>query len=425
MKDFAKKRLLGFQNLVQVDLFYMARGSFWTTISFVMSSIFSLALIWAFGNLLSKETYGLYRYILSISGAIGFLTFSGLNTAVTQAVARGSDSILPYAVKVQAKWNQVYLLASLVAAGYYWFQGNTTIAVGLAIIGALFPLTTAMNSYGSYLVGKKDFKTAAFYGMISNLLYSAAMIFTLFKTENILFIIAVYGISNFLLMLIFYRQTLKRIPTRVPTEKEKKELFHFGKHISVTHIFSTISQYVDKIVIFHFLGPVAMAVYGLAMAIPERIRGYTKNIGSLILPRLSEKDMREIIPAFYKRSFQCLFLGVAVSLLYIWGAPYIYRWFLPQYLDSILYSQVISLSFIFTIPGTYMGTVFNSQKLIKTIYLSSLTAHISKIVLLIIFGAFWGVWGVIIAMLGVYMLGLILNFFLWSREVKRFNSLRV
>ena len=179
MKKKIKQGLLLIQERFGVDMVYMARGSFWTTIGFIITSLASLAVIWAFGNLISKETYGTYRYVLSLAGALGFLTFSGINTAITQAVARGSDSVLPYGVKVQVKWNQVYLLAAAILASYYWFQGNTTIATGLIIIGVLFPVTTAMNSYGSYLVGKKDFKTATRYNTYAELICLLTIVATL------------------------------------------------------------------------------------------------------------------------------------------------------------------------------------------------------------------------------------------------------
>src|SRR3989344_4991593 len=422
MKKKIKQGLLLIQERFGVDMVYMARGSFWTTIGFIIPSLASLAVIWAFGNLISKETYGSYRYVLSLAGALGFLTFSGINTAITQAVARGSDSVLPYGVKVQVKWNQVYLLAAAILASYYWFQGNPTIATGLIIIGVLFPVTTAMNSYGSYLVGKKDFKTASLYGTYANLFFSLAMVATLLLTHSIVVLVAVYSVATFVPMLFFYLRTLSHVPKDKPTEDEKKELFDFGKHLSITHVFATISQYIDKIVIFHFLGPAPTAIYGLAMALPERIRGYTKNIGSLVLPRLSEKNMEEIIPSFYTRTFQCILLGIGVSALYIIAAPYVFKIFLPQYLDSVKYSQVISLSFIFNIPGTYMGSVFNSQKLIRTIYAGSLTGHISKIVSITMFGALWVIWGAIVALLISYAIGLHLGYYLWAQEVKRFKN---
>ena len=70
-----------------------------------------------------------------------------------------------------------------------------------------------------------------------------------------------------------------------------------------------------------------------------------------------------------------------------------------------------------------MGSVFRSQKMIKTIYLSSTASHISRIVLFLIFGVFWGILGIIFASLLMYFIGLLYNFVLWGIEIKKYSEL--
>ena len=73
--------------LAGLDLKYFASGGFWTTLGQGINAILAFALTIAFANMIPKETYGIYRYILSIAGILNIFTLKGMNTAVVQAVA--------------------------------------------------------------------------------------------------------------------------------------------------------------------------------------------------------------------------------------------------------------------------------------------------------------------------------------------------
>ncbi len=420
IKNKTKKFLLWSQKYTRLDMVYIASSGFWTTASFGINTLLSVGLTFVFANFIPKETYGLYKYIMSLSGALAFLTFSGMNTAVTQAVAHGQDGVLPYALKFQLKWNLLFMLASSLMGGYYFMHENHILGMSLLILGFTFPFISAFNTYGAFLIGKKDFKRSSLWGVLASAIYNITMIGAVIYLKDIVWLVLVYSLANLLPQIYFYFKTVRIYKPVSRDSKEEKSLLKYGAHLSFMNIFSNLSQYVDKIVVFHFLGTIQLAIYGLALAVPERIRGYTKTYGSIILPKLSDKTVGDIRKVFYKRSFQGVLVGALISLAYIVIAPFVFKIFLPKYLESIRYSQIISLSFIFAVPGSYMGSAFHSQKMLKTIYFSSLTAHTSRIILFILFGYLWGIWGVIYASLLVYMLGFFFNFLLWELEVRKY-----
>jgi len=359
---------------------------------------------------------------MSLAGLLSFLTLTGMNTAVTQAVAKGNDQAFPYSVKVQLRWNSLYVAGSLIVAGYYLFQGNFTIGYSLLILSAVVPLSSAFNTYGTYLSGKMDFKTASVYSVFNSIFYAGFLIAALFLSHNPVIIVAGYGIGTLAPAVYFYLRVMKRVPRTSMTGQEKKELFNYGGHLSIVNVLAIISQYIDKVILFHFLEAIQVAIYGLALAFPERIRGYTKTIIILTLPKLSEKTIYDIAPVFYKRIFQSAVVGAFISIIYIATIPIVFKLFLPKYLESIHYSQIISLSLIFTLPMTYMGSVFTSQKMIRTIYLSNTAFNVLKILLFIVFGYLWGVWGVVYASLITYLFGFLYSMVLWELEVKKYRK---
>jgi O-antigen/teichoic acid export membrane protein len=373
----------------------------------------------AFANFLSKEAFGTYRYAQSLFGALSFLTFTGINTAVTQMVAEGHATIVSYSIRLQIKYNIAFTLATFLLAIYFWINQNTTLAYSLIVAAVGFPIIATFNTYGAVLGGRKQFHTSALYGSLSTIFLGAVLIGTLATTSHVPLIMLAYCVGNALPTLYFYRKTLATLPPQISTSQERQSLLGYARHISLINIFSTLSQYADKIILFHYFGAIQLATYAIAQAIPERIRGFSKNINNIVLPRVTSRSISEIQKIFYTRVFQAFGIGLLISGLYIVMAPMIFHIFLPQYIESLRYSQVLSLSFALTMPGGYVASVFYGKKLLKTIYLSSVSAHVSRILLFWILGKHFGVWGLIGASLSVHSIGMLYNFYLWNTEIQR------
>jgi O-antigen/teichoic acid export membrane protein len=416
IKSKIKGWLLWLQRVLAVDMLYIAHGGFWTTFNFVASSLLSLAMVWAYGNLLSKETYGIYKYILSLSGLLTFFTFTGMNTAVTQSTARSDNSnILPFSVKFQLKWNLLFSTASFILGLYYGLRGNYLFMAAMFVLGISVPINQAYNTYGAFLSGKKEFKLLNIFGVLASAFQIAALVITYILTKNILIFIIVYALSDLIPNLLFYELTCRWFGSIEPVSNDdKKGLIKYGAHLSFMHVLSNIAQYGDKIVIFHYLGAVQLAVYSLAIAIPERIRGYLKSVSGIMLPKLSSKDPHEIKRVFYKRIFQGMLIGAVISIAYILAAPYVFKYLLPKYMDALNYSRVYSLYLILIIPAGYTSGVFNGKKMVSSLYYGSTIVSIARIGLYIILGKLYGIWGIILTILLVNVLGTFLNFLLWE-----------
>ena len=75
-------------------------------------------------NMIPKESYGYYRYILSIFSLIGIFSIGGMSTAVTQSVARSLDGILKKAIQMILKWSLLGSTALLIISAYYFNKDN-------------------------------------------------------------------------------------------------------------------------------------------------------------------------------------------------------------------------------------------------------------------------------------------------------------
>jgi O-antigen/teichoic acid export membrane protein len=423
VKNWFRKLLVRSQNYTGTDNIYIAKSGFWSSIPYLTSSMLSIAQVIVFANFLPKESYGTYKYILSAASAFGFLTLTGMNAAVTQMTSKGSDGILSYSVRLQLRFNALYTAAAVALSAYYWIHRNVPLSLGLLIIGVTFPINAALSTYGAYLSGKKDFRRAAQYGMFSNLFYSLLLITTTVLTKNVIAIVAAYALGSLLPVLFFYTRTERSLNASEPTSEEKRELATYGGHLSFLNILSTIGRYLDKIVLFHAAGAVQLAVYSLAQAVPDRVEGYFKSWNTILLPKLSERTTHSIRPVFYKRIGQSMIIGALVAAGYWLIAPAAFRLILPNYLDSVEYSRIIMLSFIFTMPAAYVSNVFRSQRVISVIYTSSIFGNLTLIALFLILGSLYGIKGLAWAQVIGHGIGTIFNCILWQWHLRRTSVL--
>ncbi len=394
-----------------LDLKYFASGGFWTTFGQGMNGLISFLLVIAFANLLPKETYGFYRYILSLAGIFNIFTMTGMNAAVGQAVATGNEGALRTSVKYQLKWNIMMAIAMWGLGGYYLLNSNQTLAISFLIFGIFIPLTSAFNTYGAYLDGKKQFKINNLFSIFSTAVYAVGMVLAMLLSAEILTLVIAYALTTLISNLFFYWKTLQLFhPPLAPAG----DVIKYGRRLTFLGFIGPIVAQIDSIILAHFWGPAQLAIYSLARAIPDRVGPFIKNIINLGLPKLAVKNAEEIDRIFYKRIFQTLGLGALLAAGYILLSPLVFKYLLPKYIDSIFYSQLLAIMFIFAAPLGYIGTAFYSQKMIRPIFLSSFSVSILKIVLYVVLGIWGGILGLIFAQLIYSFTTLIVNIALWK-----------
>jgi len=382
------------EKYTKTDMVYLVSSSFWMNLNTIITTLFSFLLYIAFANLIPKEIYGQYQFLISISSIIGSLTLTGINVAITQAVARNKEGSFKKSILVQLRWGIVPFIFSLFLSAYYLLQNNESIAISVILIGILLPILNTFNTYSAFLTGKKDFKRAFFYGQILNFSYYPAMIISLFFIKNAFGLIAVNLLVNTTANIILYYLTIKFYK---PNTEEDPETITFGKHLSLAGIFSaTISQF-DNILVFHFLGATSLAIYAFASNIPDRFSGIFKSISNAAFPKFSERSRAELDKEIFQKNKRFAFFIFSFFLIYILLAPFFFHIFFPQYLSSVKYSQayaiILALGAMLYLPTTLL----NATKSYKEIYKYNFINSIVNILLMSFGTFFFGIWGLILS----------------------------
>lgn len=404
------------ERFFRTDMVYVARGGFWLGFGQVAAALISFGSSLVFANYISKDLYGNYRFILTAAGILAAFSLTGMGSVITQGVAKDAEGILKDAVKVTLRWGTIIALASIFISAYYFAHGNITLGIAALIIGVNLPISNAFTLYGNYLSGKKDFKRIALYSVISQALVTATMLITAITTRNVLLMVAVYFFTNTLVTYFSYKHIMSIFHLN---NIKDHTLIPYSKHLSAMNLFGTIANQLDKVLIFHYLGAVNLAIYSFSQAIPDQIKGSFKNLFGIALPKyasLSETDMRESIK---KKFVQLTLITIALITAYILSAPYIFEYLFPKYIEAVSYSQIYILGLL-TIPGISLCAIyFQLKKATRTMYKLNIIGNVSTLLITIPLIYKYGLLGAVIANGLSWTIMLTANFYYFVRDRKK------
>ena len=382
------------ERYTKTDMVYLAHGSFWLGIGQVVSSGAVFLTSIAFANLLAPDVFGFYKYILSIASLLSITTLSGMDSAVAQSVARGFEGTLVPGVMTKMKWGVLGTGLSLLVAIYYYTQGNFTLSIAFCTVGLFMPFAESFDMYNSFLVGKRLFQIQTYYNMVKKIIALVAIVGTLFLTHNLYIILFVYFISIVIPNLFLYYRTIK---LHQKNNEVDPMAIGYGKHLSAIYIIGTVLEQIDKVLVFHYVGAADLAVYALAVAPTDQIKGLLKNLNSLAFPQFAKRTSDEIRKTIWRKLFILSVVVTLLVLLYIILAPYLFALFFPKYLASVHYSQILSISLVPVIAAGFIETILGSKKATKELYKYNLYSNLINTIILFPLVYYYGIWGAVIS----------------------------
>lgn len=425
MKVFNKLKGVGVKNTVyhllrrsesffKTDMVYLAKGGFWLTLGHAIQTVLGLALLVAFANLIPKDVYGTYQFIISTIAIISSFTLTGMGAAITRSVAKGSEGSLRYGLRIQLLWSVGIIVISGILAGYYFLNNNPQVAYALLIAGACQPFITGFGLYKSYLIGKQLFKESSILSIFQKTLPFLVILPTLYLTDNILIIIFVYFISQSVSLFILYLIVIKR--HRLPITIEP-ELSSYSKHLSLMSGFAKISGHLDKVLIWHFLGAAPVAIYTLAQMPIYQLQSILQLSHSLSFTKIAQREFSTLKTVLVPKIRSFFYLVLLIVITYIIISPYIFKTFFANYPESLIYSQLIAISLL-AVPRTLIEQALLAHERKRELYILSFTIPFTRIVLLILLLPFFGILGAIAAILITEVLNVALQWRLFKHPLR-------
>ncbi len=410
LKNHVVRLLRLSQRYTKTDMVYLARAGGWLAFARVIAGIAGLLATFALATILPPESFGTYKFVLSLFGIIAAFSLSGIGTAVVQAVARSFEGALRRAYTSSLLWSIPMSLLALLVATYYFINGNELLGSALILIALTAPFIQSGSLFDAYLIGKQDFKAESFLGSLSTIIPLVGAVTIAFFTQDTLWTVAGYLIMNALTNVLLYQFVLWRYK---PNTSEDPETASYGRHLSVMGILGAISFQADRVLVFHELGAVALAVYSLALAVPQQLRFGSKVLATAALPKLSSNDPEATHQALPRKAFIIFLASFVIAGTYIALAPLFFHTFFPEYASAVVYSQFFALVILF-FPSTLYQQYLTARMEKEKLYMLQVVPFV-KIVLVVVFIPLFGMWGAIGSILGVELFRLLLIMYLFTK----------
>ncbi len=383
------------QKWTKTDMIYLAKNGFWLFLQNIVINFSSFFLTLAFANFISKNTYGTYQYVTSIFAILTITTVSGLNTSTVKAVASGDEGTLFTSLKIKIKYGALGSIAGFLLSAYYFINNNQELGLLFLIMSFFVPFLDSMFLYSAFLRGRQNFKALSQYSIITRVIPIILTILTVITTKNIFLILFISLSSNLVIDAILFNRCVKKFK---PNDKVDIKSISLGKHLSLMGVLGAVVSQLDKMLIFHYLGATELAIYIISLTFVNKIRSLLGKITELSLPKISKKTIQELKKSMLSKIIRLELLSLITAIIYILIAPLLYKLFLPQYINSVIYSQVFAISLLF-FPKELLSQVFVTQLKKKQLYFSTIPISIIKLLLFLIFIPILKIWGVILSLL--------------------------
>lgn len=417
LKSRLYRLLRAAEKYTKTDMIYLAKGGFWSTAAQVVNSLLVFGFAILVAHFLPKDVYGQYKYIIAMVALLGSFSLTGLGSAMFQSVASGFDGALRQGFVANLRWSAAVFLGAFGLAAYYFLQGNTTLAIGVLVGGSLSPFLTSANLAGAYLNAKKDFARANIYfGIVENLVAIGALIIAVLLTKDPLILAIVYFVGNTLATWLIYRRVVRLY--QPDPAKTDPGMMGYAKHLSLMGVLTTIAGNIDQVLLFHFVGPVELALYNFAIAIPDQTKGPLKMFDTMTQARFVSRADREISVSMRHKMWVIFATTATFVAAYALAAPYIYRFFFPNYIESILFSQIYALS-LFSAVFSPAASYLTAKKKIAEQYTSKVVLSLFQIIVLFVGVLYWGLLGLIWARVVLKVGGAYFTYTLYRSSLRK------
>lgn len=400
------------EQYTKTDMVYLAHGGFWLGFGYVLQIANGLIIAIAFANLLPKNTFGTYQFILAGASILGTFTLNGIGTALSRVTAQGNTNLLRGSFKKKFAWNVGIAIASGLTALYYYIVGDVSLATSFLIVGTFSPFIEGFNLYHPYLLGKQDFRGSVLLGIWRKPLPIIGLVATSLVTDDPVILIFIYFLSHTISAGLVYHLVVRR---HAPHDLPADDLTTYSLHLSIMQFMGRLAENADKILMFYFLGPIPVALYSLATIPINHARSALNIVKSLMLPKLSKRNYETLQKTLPHKINLFSFATLAFALFYVFVAPILFKIIFPEYPESIILSQALAITLLF-LPRSAYSQAFIAHAKTTQLYTMRFLIPSIKITLLLFLLPQYGVWGAVYAVITSELIASLIARILFKRQ---------
>ena len=309
---------------------------------------------------LSQPDFGQYQFTLIAVTALAFVGLPGLDNAVMQSVARGSEALYRKATRTA-------LFASLtgsilLVAGAFLLKSHRPEAFTPMLAAAvLFPPYIGLTQWKSVLLARTRFPIWAVTESIVSVITHALLISAvLLDVQPLWVFVALYFGPGAVMNIVASLACWARMSEPGDAD-ETTALFRYGIGASAVSIVSMVADQIERIAIFLLLSPAVLAVYLAGDRLSELVRSVAQDGAAVLAPRFARMTAYE---GKLERAVLliCAVAGVGIVVFAFTLAPLLLLLiFGPAYAPSIPFAQALLVSVAVGNVGQFQFRFIRSQ----------------------------------------------------------------
>ncbi len=404
------------------------KNSYWITSGFYSIGSRIFALLFGFGSFyilvrhFSKHDFGTLSLFLTIVTIIEASRNGLIQNALIKLVHSNDDGDADKIISATWILNTVYtififlvliLVSGLVSALFQAPEINKMfLYYGITII-LLIPF-----SQFNYIQQSRFSFSGIFWGSFVRYgtFFISNLIIHLLSIEITLpSLVLVQSFCTFLGLIISYILAREFLMVRFEWSKEAfNKVFHFGKYVMGTNIFSMIYKSTDQFTIGYFLNTSAVATYNAAVRLSNLIEYPTTSIAEIVYPKSTaqyDKGGEQSSKLLFEQSVG-ITIGITLPIIVIvvlFAEQIIHIIAGPAYADSVIILRFTILFGLFTPFSRQFGTALDSSGRPKLNFYILLASLIINIITNIIGISYFGLMGACYGTLASYVIIFIVN----------------
>ena len=332
-RKFISARLRHWEQYTNVGLRSFIKGWAWLFSGQVVGTASAILLALGYAHFLSQEVYGTYKYILAVLGILAAFSLPGMGDAAQRAVARGKEGVFWDTFRLRLRWGMIGGAIAAAISCYYLINGNTLLGATFAAAAPFLTFSDALTHFNTLLMGRHHFKLASYYGALVQT-GTAILIFCAVLITDSVFTLIVSYLAAFALMrgIAF----LHVVHTDPPNHQHDETALKYGSHTSVIQILTIAANQLDAILLWHFLGPVSLAVYSFAQAGADQVRKMFKLVTTtMAFAKFSSRKKEELQLTLPRKVLLAHAITIPLAIGIAAFLPFAYHLLFPPYTESL------------------------------------------------------------------------------------------
>jgi len=382
---------MGFKEFIGLDVEYFVRNGFWVIASFVIANFSAFFVSVILANMVSKYSFGVFTFIVSLIGFMGLFLFPGVNLGVVHGSSKGYDKT--FIKGVNLKWDAfVKNIPIIVVGGAILIYFINPDAFKYFVVGLFFiPLIHCFTPVHNFLVGKKLFNIDSVFKILGELLLLAGLYLVFYFNGSLLLGLIVYFvIKSYPLIEYFFAKRY------VSNDRVEEGFVEYSEKLNFFKILSVGISYVDKFIVTLCLGFASLAVYTIIFSFSKVVTSFFKLIESLLIPKIIFYSVKDFFVKFKKLFLPCLILVLIVNIIVWFLIPFVINTFFPSYTNYVFLSQLSIIPSVLVLFNSSFKALFVSKKMVKELNTVNIVKLVSMVVFLPLFILLFGLLGAII-----------------------------